>query len=153
MERVRLLLNPDPAVAREFVEVGIESFGVADLQRAVVIHLDLVPYFREWLQLDNEFVRPFAKRFLRIWWRDIYTAASNVPKLIEDVKRMDPEKGAILDSPEGRRWLNTNIYNLMTYFRAYGNIKDADGVGRPIAPPKSLLLSLARKSLGPPRRR
>lgn len=142
-ERIQLLLDPKPETAANFIRAGIESFDVQDL--AVFIHTDrdLIPLLYEWMQLDDKLVAPWAKSIIRIWWPQIFAAAMNPAQLLEDIRRHDPAKAAVLDIPKGRAWFNWTIFNLLTFFRAYAEIK-GDGI---IQPPPNLPDRLRRLAL------
>jgi hypothetical protein len=67
----------------------------------------------------------------------------NPRALLEEIRRDHPDLAAILDTPSGTRWYNATVFNLLTYFRAYGQIR-GDGV---IQPPPNLPERLRRRAL------
>ncbi len=131
-ERIQLLLDPNPETAADFIRAGIESFDAYDLQRFVETDADLIPHLKEWMELDNTMVRPLAQTTIRIWWPQIFAAAMNPRQLLEDIRAHDPGKGAVLDTPKGRIWFNSTVYNLLTFFRGYARI---EGDGQIVPPP------------------
>src|ERR1700675_4438860 len=76
-ERIRLLIDPSPQTASDFIRAGIESVGVEDLAYFIETDQDIIPVLYEWLELDNGIVRPWARSVVRIWWPQIFEAAMN----------------------------------------------------------------------------
>jgi vacuolar-type H+-ATPase subunit E/Vma4 len=142
-ERIQLLIDPKPETARDFIRAGIESFGPEDLVYFIENDMDLIPVLHEWMELDNKWVQPWAKTVVRIWWPQIYGAAMNPQQILAEIRVHDPAKGAVLDTPRGRIWLNATIFNLLSFFRAFGEIEGA-GV---IQPPPNLPERLKRYAL------
>ena len=142
-ERVQLLLDPKPETARDFIRAGIESSSAEALAQFVKEDRDLIPLMKEWLELDNPMVRPWAQTIIRIWWPQIFPAAMNPAQLLADIRAHDPAKGAVLDTPKGRIWFNSTVYNMLTFFRGFAQIQ-GDGE---ILPPPNMPERLKRKAL------
>ena len=142
-QRIQLLINPGPDTAAMFIRAGLESFDVGDLALYIRESRDVIPVLREWMALDHDIVRPWAKTIIRIWWPYIFPAAMNPAQMLADIERDDPAKGQLLRTKEGLAWFNATVYNLITFFRAYAQIQ-GDGV---IQPPPNLPDRLRRKAL------
>lgn len=142
-EKWDLLMNPSEGNARLFIRAGIESFDAASLQHAIENDIDVVPLIVAALKLDNDWIRPWAKTALRIWWQKVYIAGSDVPRILAEISTHDPPKGVLLNTPRGRVWLNATVWNMLNFFRGYAEIK---GEGA-IAPPLTLPDRLRRKAL------
>jgi hypothetical protein len=142
-ERFQLAVNPTPEVAATLFRAAVESFDARDLRYYVENEMDVIPLLREWLQLDNGMVHQLAPTIVRIWWQQIFAVGMNPRALLEEIRRDHPDLAAILDTPSGTRWYNATIFNLITYFRAYGQIQ-GDGI---IQPPPNLPERLRRRAL------
>jgi hypothetical protein len=142
-ERFQVAVNPTPEVAATLFRAAIESFDAQDLRIYIENDKDVIPLLREWLQLDNGMVRQLAPTIIKIWWQEIFAVAMNPARLLADIRREHPELGALLDTPRGTVWFNATIFNLVTFFRAYGRI-EGDGV---IQPPPHLPERLKRRAL------
>jgi len=142
-DRIRLLIDPSPETAATFFRAGLESFDVQDLRAFVESDRDVIPLLVEWMALDHEIVRPWAQTVVRIWWPHIFAQAMNPAQMLADIARDDPVKGAVLNTPKGRIWFNSTVFNLITFFRAYAKI-EGDGV---IQPPPSIPDRLRRRGL------
>ncbi len=138
-----MLIDPNPETAGLFMRAGLESFAPNELRHFIETDQDTIPMLYEWLELDDPFVRPWAKTVVRIWWPHIFNAGMNPIQLLHDIKRDNPPVGAILDTPPGRIWLNATCFNLLNFFRVYAAI-EGDGV---IVPPPNLPERLKRRAL------
>jgi hypothetical protein len=144
LQRFQLAVNPDEETAKLLFRAGIESFDERDLALYVQRNEDVIPLMREWMQLDHPMVRPLAQSIIRTWWYPyIYNVGMDPEALLQDIVRDDPRKGAVLNTPAGRRWWNATVYNLFVFLRAYAQIPGEGG----IAPPPNMPEKLKRRAL------
>lgn len=147
MERMKLAVNPDPETAQLFWRAGFESFTAPQLRDAIVNSVDLIPYLRAKILLDDGPFHYVAKSVIRIWWRTIYDIGMHPKRILDDLQTNAPDLYVVLNTPEGRRWLNATVFNVLNYLRWYAEIKG----GGAIAPPPSIPFRLMRRALGSPR--
>ncbi|HTT74218.1 MAG TPA: hypothetical protein VMG99_08800 [Thermoplasmata archaeon] len=130
--RARKLLYADEKTIAEYVTVGIESFSAQEMNWAIYNGYDVLPGLINKGALNHPILGHFAKRLVRLNWQSIHKALTHPRAIIEDVKARDPAKGAVLDSPHGRRWVDWTVYRVHSYLRVYAQIKG----GGPVVPPQ-----------------
>lgn len=63
-------------------------------------------------KLGNRYIRPIARFFIRAYWKEISAVLSDVRKVYE-ILATDPRRKKILDTPEGRNYLNNVCFYML----------------------------------------
>ena len=127
------LLHADEQTIREYVTIGIESFSAQEMDWAIHHGYDVLPGLIIKGQLNHPLRRPFARKQIYHNWTQIHRALTHPKVLIEDIRRRDPAKAAVIDTPTGRDWLDWTCYRVHSFMRVYAKIR---GTGV-LAPPSS----------------
>jgi hypothetical protein len=139
--RARKLLYADEKTIAEYVTVGIESFSAQEMAWAIHNGFDVLPGLIQKGALQHIILGKFAKKLIRLNWRNIYKALSHPKAIIADIKARDPEKGGVLDSPAGRAWLDWTCFRVVTFLRGYAEIR---GGGEILPPPGTCPIRIAQ---------
>jgi len=117
--------------ADEYTALLFESFSVDEIQAAVVRMVDIRPLVREKAMLDEFVIGNLAKSVIRAQWSKIDVRLRNPGWILSTLKRTDPTKAAVLDTPRGHVWLNWTCYELQGLLGYVARPKNY----RPMAPP------------------
>jgi hypothetical protein len=130
--RVSNLLHADRETIRRYLTAGIESFTAQEMAWAIHNGYDVLPGLINKGTLNHLLLGPFARKIIRLNWKAIHDALTHQNALIADIAQRDPQKGRVLSTPEGRRWIDWTTYRVHAFLRVYAKI---EGAGRVLPPP------------------
>lgn len=112
MARFYDLLYLTDEKADEYTRLLFESFSVPELQAAVNEMYDIRPLVKDKAMLDEFVVGKLAKSVIRAHWQKIDSRLRQPRYILELLRRADPTKHAVLNTPRGRSWLNWTCYEI-----------------------------------------
>jgi hypothetical protein len=89
------------------------------LKLAVEGKIDAIPWLANHFKLAHSLVRPFWGLAFRIFWNDIEPALCNPKTVFETITAGRPDAAKILNTPEGRSWLNAYCERFYHFLRVY----------------------------------
>ena len=132
IRRAMSLIRPSDETVREYTVSMLESYTTHQLQTAISHHWDITPLVRQKARLDHSAIGPIASKLIYLNWDQIWPVLSHPGSIPEMIAANDPDKAAVLSSPEGRVWLDWVCWQLAVMLSYHGHI---DMKGRRILPP------------------
>ena len=131
MKRAMRFTKPgNDELIRSMFSVLAQSFSLAEFDYAIATGYDLSTEVRR-RYLDNRFSKFIARAVIRNQWTSIWTYLMQ-PKLCRElIRQVDPAKGALLDTPAGRNYLNWLCWHVLVMLREKGEIKDCPVIRPP----------------------
>lgn len=104
--------------AERWIAGGLAFVTPDRLSLAIRNNLDLVEVFSNHFHLHHPGVRPLAVLGIRVFWSDIEQFLSRVQNVYETLAK-NPWRKRLLDTPEGRRWLNSEVAKFARWIWTY----------------------------------
>jgi len=109
-ENLKQALDKD--VVNGWIATFLKNLNVEEVKKAIESDLSLVKLaFNHW-HLSHPLIKPFARFILRVYFNELYYTLSNVPFVYEELIKNNPKLKEVLDTPEGRAWLNKQCESL-----------------------------------------
>ena len=123
LARAWKLARLTPEGAEEWVAILVGSGTARDLKRAIEEGVDPVPIIIDRGELENGWVKLVAPSWLRTKWSILFPILRDPVRVRELVRKHDPAKGQLLDSPAGGAWLNWTLWRATTFLGWYADVK------------------------------
>ena len=94
--------------AEHWITRGLAFVTPDRLSQAVSQNADLVALFSNHFHLSHPVINPLARLAFRVFWNDIDRLLSRVQNVYDALTR-NPWNKRLLDTPEGRRYLNEQV--------------------------------------------
>ena len=101
-----------------WTEWGLSYLTPENLQYAIDNQTDPATLFGNHFKLNNFFVRPPAKIVFRAYWKELEPLLTDARKLYRILAK-DHAKKKMLDTPEGRRYLNLCVRRFYKWVYSY----------------------------------
>ena len=101
-----------------------QSFSMAEFEYAITTGYDLSSEVRR-RYLDNRFSKRIARAVIRNQWTSIHTYLMQPRMCRELIRSADPQKAALLDTPQGWEYFCWLTFHMLVMLRDKGEIDDA----------------------------
>ena len=101
-----------------WTEWGLSYLTPENLQYAIDSQTDPVTLFGNHFKLNSWIVKPFAKIVFRAYWKEMEPLLTDARKLYKILVK-DPTKKKMLDTPEGRHYVNWCVSRYYSFLYNY----------------------------------
>jgi len=112
----------DERVVKTVLSWGLSKVTKENLEWAIRENVDLITLAFNHYHLGNPMIKPLFKLVLKVYWNPIEEYLTDVNKIYAVIVKNKPDCKEILDTPEGRDYLNRLVdaaYNYL-YELAWG---------------------------------
>ena len=104
---------------RDFLAWGLSRLSAEHLRRAVEEWVDPVEVLGNHFKFNHPLVRPVLRLVLRLFWREVEEHLCKVARLYDLLAGGVEGAREVLDTPEGRAWLNAAAVRMYSWLYHY----------------------------------